>query len=77
MHMDSGFLREPTIDKPLTLLVFELVLACAAAPRIIADVAINRNYAVITRGEAELAPGPFDLASCYGHRAASLLDKTR
>ncbi len=67
--------RDPKIDLPLTLLVFQLILACAAAPRIVADVTVNRNYAVITRGEAELAPGPLDLACCYGPRAASLLDK--
>ena len=77
MHRDASLQGNPAIGTPLTVLVFELVLACAAAPRIITNVAINRNYAVITRGEAELAPGPFDLASCYGHRAASLLDKTR
>jgi hypothetical protein len=68
--------RDPAIDTPLTLLVFELVLACVA-PRIIANVAINQNYAVITRGDAELDARSFDLSHCYGPRAAALVDRMR
>ncbi len=64
--------RKGPIDTPLTLLVFELLLACASAPQVIADVYVNRNYAVISRGEAELA-AEFDLAQCYGPRAAALI----
>jgi hypothetical protein len=69
--------RDPSIDTPLTLLVFELVLACAAAPRIIANVTINRNYAVITRGDAELDSKSFALSQCYGPRAAAIVDGAR
>jgi len=67
--------REPPVDTPLTLLVFELLLACASAPQVVANVTVNRNYAVVTRGDAEL-PAGFDLAQCYGPRAAALIDRS-
>jgi hypothetical protein len=59
---------------PLTLFVFELTVACADAPGVVAEVAINRNYVVVTRGAAELQSAPFDLSARYGPRARALLD---
>jgi hypothetical protein len=52
------------IEQPLTSFVFQLILPCAA-PKVIADVSVNKNYAVVTRGEANLGAG-FDLSQCYG-----------
>ena len=50
-------------------LVFELVLVCAANPASVAGISVNRNYAVVTRGEAELDPQSFELAKYCGPRA--------
>jgi methyltransferase family protein len=61
------------VESSLTLLIFEAMLAAAEAPATVANVSINRSYAVITRGDADLKPGIFDLWECLGSRARSLL----
>jgi Methyltransferase domain len=68
-------LSEP--GTPLTVFVFELVLVCAANPGSVASVTLNRNYVVVTRGEAELEPEAFELSKYYGPRAKTLIDKLR
>ena len=58
---------------PLTMLAFELILACSDRSDAVAAVSLNRNYVVVTRGEAVLDPQSFDLADCLGPSARSLL----
>jgi predicted O-methyltransferase YrrM len=71
--------RLPESDRPLTRLVIELILACSASPDWVANVEINRNYALVTRGAAEPVRGahrraaPFDVAACYGERGSAFL----
>lgn len=65
----------PEMSPPLTLLLFELTLACSDAPGVVANVTVNRNYAVVTRGPAELDASTFDLSQRYGPHARSLAAK--
>jgi hypothetical protein len=67
--------RIPEMAPPLSLFVLELVLACTDAPRAIANVSVNRNYVLVTRGEAELTSGTFQTAACLGPRARALLEQ--
>jgi hypothetical protein len=64
-------------DVPLTVLIFELVLTCAYRSPAISEMTVNRNYAVVTRGHADLDPSTFDLSACYGPRAHSLIEGLR
>jgi SAM-dependent methyltransferase len=58
---------------PLTSLVFELIVACGHSPQAIAEVRVNRGWAVVRRGEAELDPETFRLVDLYGRRGEELL----
>ena len=69
MHMATD------TERPLTLMVFELVLACSDAPGVVAGLTLDRNYVVVTRGNAPLHDRPFDLSQRYGPRARELMDK--
>lgn len=59
--------------EPLTRMVFELTLACAYRPELVASVSINRGWAVARRGEGEIDPAGFDLGELRGERGRSLL----
>jgi hypothetical protein len=58
-------------ETPLTLLVFELILACAHEPAALAEVAVNRGWARVRRGPAKL--DGFDLSACYSERGRKLV----
>lgn len=60
-------------ETPLTVLVFELVMACATAPGVIANVTANRNWVLVERGGDTLDPDSFDLSTCYGPRGRALV----
>jgi hypothetical protein len=60
-------------EVPLSVMVFEMVLACAYSPAVISDVTTSRNWALITRGEADLDSDSFDLSQCYGTRGRALV----
>ena len=60
-------------ETPMTVLVFELLMACASAPGIVASVTANREWALIERGNAAIEPGTFDISACYGPRGRGLL----
>jgi predicted O-methyltransferase YrrM len=49
-------------DVPLTRLLFEIVLAIPAVTGLIADISIDADAAVITRGEARVDPATFDVS---------------
>jgi len=65
----------PERHPPLTLLLFEFILACSDAPGAVANVSANKNYALITRGPAVLDARTFDLSQRYGTRARSLMGR--
>lgn len=59
--------------KPMSRLLFEIVLACGSTQGYISHVDIDRNSAIVWRGEADI-PGPdFDIQNCYLKRGRDLL----
>ena len=60
-------------EVPLTRLFFEIELAIPSVPGLIASISIDHQAAVITRGEAEIDPKDFEIASCANRRGRSLL----
>lgn len=58
---------------PMTQLVFELVIAAAHHPEIVAGLEIDRAWTVIRRGPAEIDPAQFDLRKLCGERGNELL----
>jgi hypothetical protein len=60
-------------EVPLTVLVFGMLLACANAPKVVANVNVYKNWALITRGEAELDPETFDIAKFFDERGRALV----
>jgi SAM-dependent methyltransferase len=66
----EGFLPD---EVPLTRLFFEIQLAIPSVPGLIESISIDRQAAVITRGDAEINPKDFEIASCANQRGLSLL----
>ena len=60
-------------EAPLSSMVFELVLAGAYEPEIVANVTTNRNWALVTRGDAVIHAETFELSQCYGPRGRALM----
>jgi len=60
-------------EQPLTEVVFELTMALPSRPGLIADLRIDRDWVVVTRGEADVDPATFRLADCYSERGRALL----
>jgi hypothetical protein len=65
----------PEMHPPLTFLLFEFLLACSDAPGVVANVSVNKNYALVTRGPAVLDARTFDLSQRYGPQARSLTER--
>jgi predicted O-methyltransferase YrrM len=59
--------------RPLTVLVFELVMACAYAEDLIARIEIDRSWVTIHRGPRELDPNEFRLQKLIGERGRKLI----
>jgi hypothetical protein len=72
-HSGLGEMGEWAGHQPLTKVIFELVLACASRPKVIANVNVFKNYVLVERGPFEIDRETFDLAKCFGPRAAALL----
>ena len=60
-------------EVPMTVLVFELLMACASAPDVVSNVVANRNWVIVERGTATLDPASFALSSSYGPRGRALV----
>jgi predicted O-methyltransferase YrrM len=60
-------------ERPLTALIFELILACGSHPMLVSNVNVFWDYAIAERGPAEIDAKSFDLSSCYGPRGAALI----
>jgi predicted O-methyltransferase YrrM len=61
-------------EQPLSQVVFELVLALPSNPGLIADITIDHDWAVITRGDRPIdASTAFDLRSLVGPRGRGML----
>jgi hypothetical protein len=49
-------------------MIFELVMACASRPKVIANVNVFKNYVLVERGPLAIDPETFDLAKSFGPR---------
>jgi SAM-dependent methyltransferase len=58
---------------PLTRLLFEIALAIPGAPGIVEEISVEKELALVRRGEAEVDPGGFDLTACTNPRGRALL----
>jgi len=72
-HSGLGHLGDWAEQRPLTAVIFELVLACASRPKAISNVNVFKNYVLVERGPAAIEPGTFDLAKSFGPRGAALI----
>lgn len=63
-------------EQPLTQLVFELTMALPSSHGIISEIHIDRDWMVITRGDAPIDPGSFSVRSLYNERGRQLLAST-
>jgi hypothetical protein len=59
---------------PTTLLVLELVIACAHDPGLIAGVEVDRAWTVIRRGDGAIDPRGFKLAELLGDRGRAMIE---
>jgi predicted O-methyltransferase YrrM len=69
-HVGYGLHRPDAV--PLSVLVFELVLAAGGKPEVISHIHIDRDWAVIERGPADLADG-VRVGELYAARGRDLI----
>jgi Methyltransferase domain len=62
---------------PLTQLVFEVTMALPSRPGLIAELRIDRDWAMVVRGDAALEAGDFDISECNSERGRALLASPR
>jgi predicted O-methyltransferase YrrM len=70
-HVGYGTHR-PT-ETPLTVLVFEIAMALPSRPGLIAELRVDRDWALVVRGDADVDPATFDISACYADRGRALL----
>jgi predicted O-methyltransferase YrrM len=61
-------------QRPMTVLVLELIMACVDHPAF-DEIIVDRRLLRVRRGDAELEPGLFDVALCFGERGQRLLQR--
>jgi predicted O-methyltransferase YrrM len=59
----------------LAAFVFELMLAAANQPTAISELTANWNFVLVERPDSDIDPDSFNVSSCYGPRARSLVTK--
>lgn len=59
---------------PLSVMLFELVLASAFSPELVSDVHVADGWATVVRGAGDIGPEGFALADCYSATAAQLFN---
>ena len=60
---------------PLTVLLFELVLASAYVPLVFGEVFVSNDWAYCVRGPGEVDPATFDVSSAYSAPAGRLIPR--
>lgn len=58
---------------PMTKLIFEIVLACPSTKGLIERIEIDRNSAIVWRGNQEIDAETFDIENCFLARGRSLI----
>ena len=61
---------------PLSVLLFEIILASAYAPDLFAELVITDGWAHVVRGAGPIDPETFDLSSMYSASAQTLISRT-
>jgi predicted O-methyltransferase YrrM len=64
-------------DVPLTVVVFELVLACTSTKDLFSGLRVDPDWTVVRRGSLPLDRESFELAACYGERGRALVPPLR
>jgi predicted O-methyltransferase YrrM len=66
-HTGFVFTKDQLRDvTPLSVLLFELVLACAHRPTVVEEIVVKRGLAIVRRGPQHLGSRPFDVTESYG-----------
>lgn len=60
-------------ETPLTVFVFELLLACARAPGVIAEVRVHKGWARVVRGTEAIDDRAFDVSELTDRRGRDLV----
>jgi predicted O-methyltransferase YrrM len=76
-RLDRKLRSGQTAATPLSVLLFELVLAAAYAPRLFAEIVIADGWAHVVRGSETIDPDAFDVSQVYSERAGRLLATTQ
>jgi Methyltransferase domain len=58
----------------LAVFVFELFLAAAHQPTVIRELTVTTNFVLVERADADIDTDSFDVSTCYGRRARSLVN---
>jgi predicted O-methyltransferase YrrM len=64
------------VDTPLSVLLFELILAAAYAPQVIEEILVADGWAQAVRGREAVDPDTFEVSRLYTDLAGSLLTTT-
>jgi hypothetical protein len=59
--------------RPLSLLIFELMLASAYRPLVVEAIEVSKGWALVRRGPKEIDPDTFDLSTSYGEFGRDLM----
>jgi predicted O-methyltransferase YrrM len=72
-----GYGTHRPAETPLTVLVFEITMTLPSRPGLIAELRIDRDWAMVVRGDAELDTTAFDISTCYSERGRTLIASRR
>jgi predicted O-methyltransferase YrrM len=65
-----------TPDTPLSVMLFELVLAAAFVPDVFTEIVVTHGWACVERGPGVVDPETFDLSRVYSYFARTLIGRT-
>ena len=65
-----------TPTTPLSVMLFEIVLAAAYAPDLFTEIVVTNDWASVERGPGAIDPETFDLSRVYSNFARTLLGRT-
>jgi hypothetical protein len=75
-RLDAAGARGESARAPLSIMLFELVLAAAYAPETFSEVFVTDGWAYVTRGPGAIDAASFDLSRVYSDFARALIGRT-
>jgi hypothetical protein len=69
-HICYGMHRP--VETPLTVLVFEITMAFPSRPGLLAGLHVDRDWAMVVRGDTQLDVAGFDISAFYSDRVRAL-----